>query len=250
MSVALAFGDSASDVASRIAVLEREGFSRRLWSRTRRCGAWIRSIMPWRATASAGSTSPPACAPGPRRSGASRPRSCATASLTPCCSAWADRASAPEVMRQTLGRAPGAVALTVLDSTSPAAVRAVASSHDPERTLFVVSSKSGGTLEVVSLEAFFHDWVAAVRGAGARSGVRRDHRPRHLARTPRSVARLPPRVHEPGRHRRPLLGAVVLRTRPGRTDRRRSRGDARRRRARGQALRARRARDRESRRSF
>ncbi len=74
---------------------------------------------------------------------------------------------APEVLFRTFDVAPGAMPLTVLDSTSPAAVRAVTSSHDPRRTLFLVASKSGGTLEVSTLERHFHAWVAAARGADA-----------------------------------------------------------------------------------
>jgi glucose-6-phosphate isomerase len=71
---------------------------------------------------------------------------------------------APEVLRLTLGVAPGGLELAVLDNTSPEAVRAVANAHDPHRTLFLVSSKSGGTLEVTSFEKYFFEWVRAARG--------------------------------------------------------------------------------------
>ena len=74
---------------------------------------------------------------------------------------------APEVMRRMLGVAPGALDLTVLDNTSPAAVRAVAQGHDPQRTLFLVSSKSGGTIEVASFEKYFFEWARTARGADA-----------------------------------------------------------------------------------
>ncbi len=74
---------------------------------------------------------------------------------------------APEVFRRTFGVAPGALELTVLDNTSPAAVRAVADAHDLARTLFVVASKSGGTIEVTSFEKFFWERVVAVRGPQA-----------------------------------------------------------------------------------
>jgi len=74
---------------------------------------------------------------------------------------------APEVLRQTFGVAPGRLDLAVLDSTSPASVRGVLDSHDPARTLFVVSSKSGGTLEVTSFEAACFEWVRAARGDAA-----------------------------------------------------------------------------------
>jgi len=50
---------------------------------------------------------------------------------------------APEVMR----RAVGADAFHVLDSTHPAAIRSLESRIDPDDTLFIVSSKSGTTLE-------------------------------------------------------------------------------------------------------
>ena len=74
---------------------------------------------------------------------------------------------APEVLRLTFGVRPGASELTVLDNTSPAAVQAVLAAHDPRRTLFVVSSKSGGTIEVAAFEACCFAWVQAARGAEA-----------------------------------------------------------------------------------
>ena len=74
---------------------------------------------------------------------------------------------APEVLRRMLGVAPGFLELTVLDNTSPAAVRAVAQGHDPRRTLFLVSSKSGGTIEVACFEKYFFEWARAARGGDA-----------------------------------------------------------------------------------
>lgn len=71
---------------------------------------------------------------------------------------------APEVLRLTFGVASGALELTVLDDTSPAAVRAVALAHDLSHTLFVVASKSGGTIEVASFEKYFWEQVHALRG--------------------------------------------------------------------------------------
>ena len=68
---------------------------------------------------------------------------------------------APEVYASTFGSAPGHPSLTVLDSTHPEAVRAVSASLDPARTLFLVASKSGGTIETLSL--FRHFWGMASR---------------------------------------------------------------------------------------
>ncbi len=54
----------------------------------------------------------------------------------------------------------GAKSLHVLDSTNPDAVRAAASSPDLARTLFVISSKSGNTVETL---AFCHYFAARAR---------------------------------------------------------------------------------------
>ena len=61
---------------------------------------------------------------------------------------------APEVFRRTFGAT--ALNLHVLDSTDPAWIASVQAAVDPARTLFVVSSKSGGTIEPLSLFAHFH----------------------------------------------------------------------------------------------
>ncbi len=62
---------------------------------------------------------------------------------------------APEVFARTFGAAPGHPALSVLDSTHPDAVTEAAARLDPERTLFLVSSKSGTTTETSSLFRYF-----------------------------------------------------------------------------------------------
>jgi transaldolase/glucose-6-phosphate isomerase len=62
---------------------------------------------------------------------------------------------APEVFQQTFGNGPGYPALVVLDSTHPAAVKAVEARIDLSRTLFLVSSKSGTTIETHSFFCYF-----------------------------------------------------------------------------------------------
>jgi transaldolase/glucose-6-phosphate isomerase len=66
---------------------------------------------------------------------------------------------APEVFARTFGSAPGCPRLTVLDSTHPAAVRGVEASLDLAHTLFLVSSKSGTTTEMLSF--FYNFWQRA-----------------------------------------------------------------------------------------
>ena len=56
----------------------------------------------------------------------------------------------PEVLRRSFGEIPGGLRLQVLDSTHPDVVLAVQESVDLEKTLFIVSSKSGGTIETLS----------------------------------------------------------------------------------------------------
>jgi transaldolase / glucose-6-phosphate isomerase len=63
---------------------------------------------------------------------------------------------APEVFQATFGNAPGYPRLRVLDSTHPAAVRALEREIDLARTIFLVSSKSGTTTETNSF--FFYFW--------------------------------------------------------------------------------------------
>jgi transaldolase/glucose-6-phosphate isomerase len=71
----------------------------------------------------------------------------------------------PEVLAESLGSAPGFPTLHVLDSTSPAQIRAVEAQIDPAQTLFIVSSKSGTTLEPNVLMDYFRARVAAVLDA-------------------------------------------------------------------------------------
>jgi transaldolase/glucose-6-phosphate isomerase len=73
----------------------------------------------------------------------------------------------PEVLAETFGRQEGGVQLCVLDSTDPAQVRTVESKCDPARTLFIVSSKSGSTLEPNVLKEYFFDRVKSAVGADA-----------------------------------------------------------------------------------
>ncbi len=70
----------------------------------------------------------------------------------------------PEVLRQTFGSAPGHPQLIVLDSTFPGTVRSVGKAIDPARTLFLVSSKSGTTIEPSTLYAHFRSLVEAAVG--------------------------------------------------------------------------------------
>ena len=77
---------------------------------------------------------------------------------------------APEVFRRIFGAADGFLDLAVLDSTDPGAVLARTERLDLKRTLFVVSTKSGGTVETFSLMKYFFNLVADRLGAGRAGG--------------------------------------------------------------------------------
>jgi transaldolase / glucose-6-phosphate isomerase len=61
----------------------------------------------------------------------------------------------PEAIRQSFGSIPGGLRLQVLDSTHPDVVLGVQDSVDLEKTLFIVSSKSGSTIETLSHYRYF-----------------------------------------------------------------------------------------------
>jgi len=68
---------------------------------------------------------------------------------------------AAEVFAATLPLAEGSPRLTVVDSTHPDTVRAVTSDTDPATTWYIIASKSGETIETMSL--YRHFWEQASR---------------------------------------------------------------------------------------
>ena len=71
----------------------------------------------------------------------------------------------PEVFAVTFGQLDGFPQLHVLDSTDPAQVKAVEAKVDLAKTLFIVSSKSGSTLEPNIFKQYFFERVKEVVGA-------------------------------------------------------------------------------------
>jgi transaldolase/glucose-6-phosphate isomerase len=71
----------------------------------------------------------------------------------------------PEVLGRIFAPHAGFPRLHVLDTSDPAQIGRVAHAIDPARTLFIVSSKSGSTLEPEILSAYFHGLVVAAVGA-------------------------------------------------------------------------------------
>ena len=78
----------------------------------------------------------------------------------------------PEVLAETFARKAGFPKLHVLDSTDPAQVRAMEAKIDIANTVFIVSSKSGGTTEPNAMKDYFHERVAQALGPKAKTGFR------------------------------------------------------------------------------
>jgi transaldolase/glucose-6-phosphate isomerase len=73
----------------------------------------------------------------------------------------------PEVLRLTFGKKTGFPDLAILDSTEPASVSERAARSKPEKTLYIVASKSGSTSEPNAFLATFYDAVAKKKGGHA-----------------------------------------------------------------------------------
>ena len=71
-----------------------------------------------------------------------------------------------EVIGRVLGSAQGFPRLHVLDSSDPGQIATVTAAIDPAQTLFIVSSKSGSTMEPELLRAYFFDLVEQAVGKG------------------------------------------------------------------------------------
>ncbi len=72
---------------------------------------------------------------------------------------------APEVLARAFGRQPGFPALTILDSTDPSQIRTLEKRLDLTRTVFIVSSKSGSTIEPNLYHRYFYEKTKAAVGA-------------------------------------------------------------------------------------
>ncbi|MCA1648942.1 MAG: bifunctional transaldolase/phosoglucose isomerase [Acidobacteria bacterium] len=73
----------------------------------------------------------------------------------------------PEVWKETFGKVAGWPELLILDSTDPVQVQSIADKIDPAKTLFIVSSKSGSTLEPNIFKSYFLEKAKRAVGADA-----------------------------------------------------------------------------------
>jgi glucose-6-phosphate isomerase len=161
-------GRLAAGFASTSAGLEREGVVRRIWERD--WTVWkpedreISNRLGWLdAPASSAADVPDleSFAAAVRREGLTRA----------VVLGMGGSSLAPEVFARSFPTAPGGLEIEILDTTEPGAVAEAAARLDPGRTLFLVSSKSGSTAELVALLSFFFE--RAVRALGGAAAGRR-----------------------------------------------------------------------------
>jgi len=71
---------------------------------------------------------------------------------------------APEVFSKIFGKENKFLNLEILDSTDPGAVLALKNKFNPKETLYIVSTKSGGTVETISFMKYFFNYAVEKLG--------------------------------------------------------------------------------------
>jgi len=72
---------------------------------------------------------------------------------------------APELFNEVFNKNEKGLELRIADSTHPDKVKELKEYFDPEQTLYIVSTKSGGTVETISLMNFFYNRCSKVLGS-------------------------------------------------------------------------------------
>jgi len=167
---AFRLGEHAGAVEERLARFAAEGFGRRLWRKDPTL--WSAQPVPeladrmgWLDLPAAAPASLPELA---RFAAQAREEGIRDAVVL----GMGGSSLAPEVFARTFGRAGAPLSVRVLDSTHPDAVAALAGEIDPARSLFLVSSKSGGTTETLSFFYTFWDRVKRALASNAESAGR------------------------------------------------------------------------------
>ena len=198
------------------------------------CGRATSASVRRSPSGSAGSTRRPISPSGSRASRGSAMRSSTRATRPSSWPAWAAAASPPTSSAGRSAASRATSTLRILDSTDPAYVvgdaRRPRSAPDARHHRLEVGHDDRA-------ERLPRLRLGARRGGaradpppslrGARRVLRGDHRPRPQRRGHRPPRRLPRGVHQPARHRRPLLGADLRRPRAGVAHRDRPRRAAR-----------------------
>ncbi len=124
----------------------------------------------------------------------------------------------PEVLAETFGQPDGFPRFSILDSTDPEQVRAAEQSVDLEKTIILVSSKSGSTLEPNILKQYFMSCMKDAVGAEAGKHFIAVTDPGSHMEQVANGRRIPPHFLWRSTNRRPLLRAFKLRNDSSRCD--------------------------------
>jgi glucose-6-phosphate isomerase len=76
---------------------------------------------------------------------------------------------APEIYKRVFDVQEGFLDLSVVDSTDPDFIKAISENIVPEKTLFIVSTKSGGTIETLSFLKYFYNLMAQAQSIDEKS---------------------------------------------------------------------------------
>jgi len=72
---------------------------------------------------------------------------------------------APEVFRLTFGVRTNYLDLEICDSTHPEFIKSKVEKYNPEKTLYIISTKSGGTIETISFMKYFYNQIKSKLGS-------------------------------------------------------------------------------------
>ncbi len=164
--LSLALGEHGAPVDARLAAWEREGLARRLWARDRTL--WSAEPRPEIEDRLGWLDLPRTMADSIGEIIGFAHRAAGEGMRHVVLLGMGGSSLAPEVFSRTFGSAPGHPELIVLDSTHPQAVLDTVARVRPDRTLFLVSSKSGTTAETLSLLRFFWGWASHRSGPAGR----------------------------------------------------------------------------------
>ncbi len=160
----LALGAAAAAVDARLAAWERDGLLRRIWTKDHT--VWSATPVPELTNRLGWLTLPHEMGGHAAALAALAAEARRDAIEHVVLLGMGGSSLAPEVIHATYGERAGYPRLVVLDSTHPHAVREVAARVQPGKTMFVLASKSGTTVEPNALFHYFWKWAAPTGRAG------------------------------------------------------------------------------------
>jgi len=169
MDVTFSLGPIADRVDRRLRQWEAEQFARRLWAKDPTI--WSRTLVPEITDRLGWLDLPQQSRNEVDEWDALRHEAIAEGTTSVVLLGMGGSSLAPEVFQDVFGNAPGHPQLLVLDTTHPAAISDLTAHLRLDKCLFVVSSKSGTTIETTSLFHYFYRRLSEITGTPGRHFV-------------------------------------------------------------------------------